>query len=114
MGLLARLTSKSPAHKQSTSTTKPTALYRGVQIVPSIEGCCIEAKEVSSKRYLSHEIPRLPLESCDFDNCQCTYKLFDDRRNDLRRASDTGFDVASSFLVETDMRQEAGDRRKTG
>lgn len=114
MGLLARLTGKSPAHKQPSRNTKPTALYRGVKIVPSIEGCCREAKEVSSKCYLSHEIPRLPLESCDFDKCLCTFKLFEDRRADLRRASDTGFDMASSYRNETDLRQESGDRRSAG
>ena len=114
MGLLARLTGKSPARKQPSSNTKSTAKYRGVQIVPSIEGCCSEVKEVSRRRYLSNEIPRLPLESCDADKCQCTYKLFDDRRIDLRRAADIGFDMASSFGIETDLREEAGDRRKTG
>lgn len=113
MGLLARLTGKSSAPKEPSNNTKSTALYRGVQIVPGNEGCCKDAKAVTSQRYLSHEIPRLPLESCDFDNCQCTYKLFDDRRIDLRRAADTGFDMASSFRNETDLRQKDSDRRKT-
>ena len=114
MGLLARFTGKSPVNKQPSSNTKPTALYRAVQIVPSFEGCCREAKQVASKRYLSHEIPRLPLESCDSDKCQCTYKLFEDRRADLRRASDTGFDMASSYRSETDLRQDSCDRRSAG
>ena len=112
MGILARLTGKSPAHKQPSSNTKSTALYRGVQIIPSIEGCCREAKAAASHRYLSYEIPRLPLESCDFANCQCTYELFDDRRAELRRASDIGFDMASSLRTDDDLRCEASDRRK--
>jgi len=113
MGILARLTGKSPAYNQPSSNKKPTALYRAVQVVPSVEGCCSEAKVAASYRYLSNEVPRLPLELCDFDNCQCTYQLFDDRRTDLRRAADTGYDMASSFRNEADLRKPTGDRRKT-
>lgn len=113
MGLLARLSGKTPEPRKSSSNTKPTALYRGVQIVPGSEGCCGEAKMATSRRYLSHEIQRLPLESCDFVNCQCTYKLFDDRRTDLRRTSDISFDLASSLRIDEDQRREACDRRKT-
>jgi hypothetical protein len=113
MGILAKLTGKKQLNEQSSDSTKSTALYRAVQIVPGIEGCCTEAKAAVTSRYLSHEVPRLPLESCDFNNCQCTYQLFDDRRADLRRASDTGFDMASSLRTAADLRSQASDRRKT-
>ncbi len=112
MGILAKLTGKKPENEQPTSKTKSTASYRGVQIVPGSEGCCKEATDISSHRYLPHEIPRIPLESCDFGNCQCKYKLFDDRRTDLRRASDVGFDWQSSLRTEVDQRSNDGDRRK--
>lgn len=112
MGILAKITGKSLALKQASSKLKSTALYRGVQITPGIEGCCSEAKEATSHRYLSHEIPRLPFASCDFVNCLCTYELFDDRRSDLRRASDIGFDITSSLRTDVDLRRETSDRRK--
>jgi hypothetical protein len=113
MGILARLTGKTPEREQPSNNTKSTALYRGVQVIPSSEGCCREAKVAASQRYLSHEIPRLPLESCDFENCQCTYELFNDRRAEPRRASDIGYDMASSLRSEVDLRSEICDRRRT-
>lgn len=114
MSILARLIGKSPARNQPSSNNQPTARYRGVQIVPGLEGCCREAKVAASRRYLSHEVPGLPHESCDFHNCQCTYQLFDDRRADLRRASDISFDIAGSLRTGVDPRSKAGDRRRTG
>jgi len=112
MGILARLIGKSPSRNQLSSNKKSAALYRAVQIVPSIVGCCSEAKVSAPRRYLSNEVPGLPLESCDFGDCQCTYQLFDDRRADLRRASDIGFDIAASLRTGVDLRSEGVDRRK--
>lgn len=42
-------------------------------------------------RYLSRDAPRLPLPGCPTpDECPCTFKHFEDRRNGPRRNSDLG------------------------
>lgn len=54
--------------------------YRAVEVLPGHDGCCAEAEEILGKRFLSDEVPMLPLTGCDAESCGCTYKLFSDRR----------------------------------
>ncbi|MCP4299598.1 MAG: hypothetical protein GY783_03355 [Gammaproteobacteria bacterium] len=53
----------------------------------------------------------LPLAGCEAADCRCTYKRFDDRRTDLRRASDTGFDMATQLHDEENRASTSPGRR---
>ncbi len=61
-----------------------TSRYRGVEVVPDGSGCCNSAREVTGKRFLSTEVPQLPLPDCDRAICNCRYELFADRRRSHR------------------------------
>ena len=111
MGFLAKLTGKKSDHAPRTPDTRPVSLYRGVRIVPPVEGCCRTARTYASQRFLADEIPKLPLEQCDAPECRCTYKLFDDRRTGERRLSDFGYDIISQLRTDEDQRDGDGDRR---
>ena len=112
MGLLAKLMGKETRHALRACNSQPVSLYRGVQIVAGSEGCCRTAKILASQRFLTDEIPKLPLDQCDVANCQCTYKLFDDRRTDERRLSDFSYDVLSELRTDDNQRSGHGDRRR--
>ena len=112
MGLLAKLTGKrslraNAAKKNGSQKSK----YRGVQIDANNAECCSAAKEVAGKRFLSDEVPVLPLEDCDAVECRCTYELYDDRRTDVRRASDLAYDLASEFHTESSRSAHSSGRR---
>lgn len=54
--------------------------FKGASIKPG-NICCQAVRELSAKRYLVEEAPRLPLESCDrVGECVCTYHNHPDRR----------------------------------
>lgn len=76
---LARLMFGSKAAKART-----TSRYRGVEVIPDGSGCCDAALEASGKRFLSSEVPQLPLPGCDRAICNCRYELFADRRRSHR------------------------------
>ncbi len=72
--------------------------YRAVEVLPGHDGCCAEAEEILGKRFLSDEVPMLPLTGCDAESCGCTYKLFADRRQT----------PGERETLESDRRQVAG------
>ncbi len=112
MGLLAILTGRSGTRDESTQETANASRYRGVQVVANPDSCCAAVKAVAGKRFLADEVPRLPLENCDSANCRCSFELFDDRRTDLRRASDVGYDIASELRTGDNRRSDAVGRRR--
>lgn len=64
--------------------------YHCVSIVGGT-AACPAVHELGSQRLLSADAPRLPLATCDRpEQCQCTYRHFDDRRVGPRRAIDSG------------------------
>ncbi|MDH3616722.1 MAG: hypothetical protein OEQ90_09645 [Gammaproteobacteria bacterium] len=71
--------------------------YRGVEVISNQNECCEAAKAIAGQRFLTDQLPMLPLSDCDVAECACTYKRFEDRRTDPRRASDLSFDMASQF-----------------
>ena len=99
MGLFALFSRKSKNGAQPTKgpqeSKKP--VYRGVQVVAHGDGCCQAVKSIADERFLLEEAPMLPLPTCDAETCHCTYRRFDDRRADIRRTSDLGFDIASQL-----------------
>jgi hypothetical protein len=51
---------------------------------------CGAAQACKGKRFLSPDAPRLPLEGCDAEECNCRYRHFADRRAGPRRAEERG------------------------
>ncbi len=86
--------------QRSKSAVATRSNYRAVEVLPGHDGCCAEAQEILGKRFLSDEVPMLPLAGCDAKSCGCTYQLFADRRqtpgecetpaSDRRRGSGRG------------------------
>jgi hypothetical protein len=59
--------------------------FRAVSIAPSIM-CCAAAMHAAERRYLLHQVPRLPLEACTMPtNCSCKFRKNADRRDSDRR-----------------------------
>jgi len=112
MGLFASLAGIRT--EQTTTISKrinEKSRYRGVQVNGVRAGCCAAVQAVAGQRFLSHEVPMLPLSGCDANDCRCTYELFDDRRTDIRRASDLIFDIASQLRVHDNRRGTLSRRR---
>jgi len=61
---------------------------------------CAAATLCRSKKFLSTQLPALPMRDCDrAANCPCKYKHYDDRRSGRRRADDVHRgDLRSQFL----------------
>lgn len=112
MGFLARLTGKqaAPSKKAANDSSYESSKYRSVQVTVNTDVCCEAARAIAGQRFLSNDVPKLPLDGCDVHNCQCTYKLYDDRRTDFRRASDVAFDIATQ-LCEDNNRSDTTGRR---
>ena len=111
MGLLAKLMGKETARELQARNPQPVSLYRGVQIIAGDENCCRAARILDGQRFLTDEIPKLPLDQCDVSACRCSYKLFDDRRTDERRLSDFGYDIVGELRTDDSNRGGGGDRR---
>ncbi len=59
--------------------------YHCVEVIAPKDGCDA-ARALRSVRILSADAPRLPLATCDHPaTCECTYRHFDDRRQETRR-----------------------------
>ena len=113
MGLLAMLTGRSGTRDESTNKPANAARYRGVQVVTRSDGCCQAVRTIEGMRFLADEVPRLPLDQCDSASCHCSFELFDDRRTDLRRTSDIGYDLASELRTSENRRGVPGGRRRS-
>lgn len=81
----ARKSSARLLDKEKTQSNR--ASFRSAEIVCGKEAC-ESARALSGMRFLAHDVPRLPLESCTSSHCMCTYARHNDRRNpsDERRA----------------------------
>jgi len=114
MGFFSKLNGKPAVVSKTTSSQHETAAndYRGVEVISSQSECCEAAKAIAGQRFLSDELPMLPLRDCDVAECQCTYKRFEDRRSDIRRASDLSYDMASQ-LRDDDQRVSTSRGRRS-
>ena len=85
--------------KSTQNVDKPTpkSHYRAVEICADYAGCCQAARDLDGQKFLSNKVPKLPLEGCDAAECSCTYRLFDDRRSEVRRTSDLSFDIVGQY-----------------
>ena len=115
MGLFSKLigkrsSAKKPAKKQSDSSK---SRYRAVQIHSQARDACAAVQALAGRRFLSDEVPKLPLEDCDAAECRCTYRLYDDRRADVRRSSDLTYDIASQLHTNNNRNDNIPGRRKS-
>jgi len=86
--------------------------HAAVSIEPRAIGCCDAAREIAGRRYLIPDAPQLPLKDCNrFDQCQCKYKKWDDRRHDERRAMDSG--ISNQYFHGAERRTKKRGRRST-
>ncbi len=112
MGLLDKLfggsAKKSPIEKVS-ANARPD--YRSVQILPKGGVACDAVLALNRKRILVQNTPKLPLDDCDQDQCQCVYRRFDDRRGELRRTADVAYDIASQ-IRDSDLRSAISRGRR--
>lgn len=115
MGILAILKrgQATKSGRDEAPKSDPDSRFRGVEIIPGEDGCCSAVNELAGQRMLSHEVLKLPLAECTAAECRCTYKLFDDRRTDVRRAADEVYDMASA-LHEDDKRSLDRTGRREG
>jgi len=112
MGFFSKLSGKS-APQASTNVSRPQAKkpsYSGIRINVIPDECCKAARAIMGQRFLTTDAPILPLKDCDAVNCRCAYKRFDDRRTDVRRLSDVGFDMASQLHDEENRVNSSGRR----
>ena len=87
--------------------------YRGVQVNPGDGGGCAAASALTGQRFLSDDVPSLPLADCDAESCHCTYELFDDRRTDARRVSDVAFDIVGEYYEDEKRNRTMSGRRRS-
>ena len=114
MGLFDTLFGKrSGRDKKAPAGEAPSrSQYRGVQIEVDVDNCCRAVKAIAGRRFLSSEVPALPVDLCDAANCNCKYALFNDRRTDTRRASDLVYDVASDLYPDNHRNDGVPGRRQ--
>jgi hypothetical protein len=113
MGFWAKLTGKATPARESRQTQENVTHheYRGVSVIAAEDDCCQAARDIIGKRYLTDEAPRLPLSDCDAAVCRCKYKRFDERREDLRRSSDIGFDPTIHWQGDENRSKKSSGRR---
>jgi hypothetical protein len=83
--------------------------FHAISVVPGPRACRA-AREVKEVRFLSREAPILPLPGCDAATCNCKYRHYDDRREEPRRAADSG---AFEIPYPGAERRRSGGRRST-
>ena len=59
---------------------KRSTKYSGAEVIAG-DGACDAARSLANLRFLSADVPPLPLETCDRRAiCKCKYRHFNDRR----------------------------------
>lgn len=88
---------------------KMSSKWHAVSIV--LQGTsCAAATLCRNKRFLSNQLPALPMRDCDRSgSCPCKYKHYEDRRAGVRRTDDVHRDLRSEYLVQN--RRSARGRR---
>jgi hypothetical protein len=86
--------------------------WHAVSISAGLSGTCPKVAKLLGKRILAIEAPSLPLVDCPLKNqCGCRFRHHADRREDPRRAGDTGFPNHNYFGPER--RERVRGRRAT-
>ena len=71
-----------PYHAVSVVTPAGASVLRG--------SVCEASAACGGQRFLAAGAPRLPFPGCSIANCHCRYQHHEDRRDSLRRATDSG------------------------
>jgi hypothetical protein len=88
---------------------KPSSKWHAISIVVQ-ESSCATAVMCRNQRFLSAQVPMLPMRDCDrAAQCDCKFKHHDDRRSGVRRTGDMHNDLRSQFLE--DNRRSKRERR---
>jgi hypothetical protein len=91
---------------------QPKNNYHAVSVVPC-EKSCNAASRASKETFLSTDLPRLPLASCDkILDCQCRFIHYDDRRQNEDRRSGS-IVLQNTFAGKENRKQQKRDRRKS-
>ena len=97
--------------RSADSSAQENSKYRCVEVVPGSLDCCYAVQELLGKRFLSKQIPSLPLDACDAQDCQCSYEHLKDRRTNARRVSDVVVNTTSIFVDSNDAPRTSKGRR---
>ena len=97
--------------RSADSSAQENSKYRCVEVVPGSLDCCYAVQELLGERFLSKQIPSLPLDGCDAQDCQCSYAHLKDRRTDARRVSDAVGNDTSTFYKMHDRNRISTGRR---
>jgi len=78
---------------------KMSSKWHAITIVVG-ERSCAAATLCRNKRFLSAQVPMLPMRDCDRSaSCPCKFKHYEDRRTGRRRADDVHRSLKSEFLA---------------
>jgi hypothetical protein len=89
---------------------KPSSKWHAISIVVQ-EVSCATATLCRNKRFLSAQVPALPMRDCDrAATCPCKFKHYEDRRAAVRRTEGVYRDLRSQFL-EDNRRSSSGRRQ---
>ena len=85
--------------------------YRSAEI--QFQDCACDAvKEMEGKRFLSREVPLIPLPDCTSSDCKCTYIRHKDRRDWSKDRRESFISQSSQYTASgNDERREKVDRR---
>ena len=84
--------------------------YRGAEII-SATGACDAARLLTGVRFLSADVPLLPLNTCDQPgSCKCKYRHFDERRRGFRRENDDESTLIPGARPSAERRKHPGRR----
>lgn len=70
---------------------------------------CEAAKQLTDKRFLSNEAPKLPLPECTASACHCRYEHYEDRRH----SEDRRVPLKGEHSTGPERRSASGDRRRS-
>lgn len=106
MGFLDRFTKKTKSAAEDRDQTPQDTRYRAVEVLADEATCCQAAKDIRGQRFLAASAPFLPLQECDAADCRCSYKRYNDRRTDSRRAGDIAFDIIGEHYASEEKRSQ--------
>ena len=100
--------------KQAAKTTSPgkkSSEFHAVAIICN-DSACDAAKALLGKRFLSDDVPRLPLDDCTSLACECQFRHYADRRHATNRRSQFSADISGVTGVhKQNERKRNKDRR---
>jgi len=92
------------------ATPDKSDAYNSAEII--FQDCACEAvKEMGGRRFLSCEVPLIPLSDCTTPNCRCTYIRYKDRRDLSEDRREALISQSNQYTAgSNDERREKEDR----